>query len=141
VIDYPRTYFFDNGILFGCQRCGACCCGAPGTVYLARHEVAAVARHLAMEVERFIARFLFPFRDSYSVREHSDGRCLFYDKGCLIYPVRPFQCRSYPFWLEFLRSVENWSAAAAECPGIGQGKRFSRDEILDWLDPAAANSE
>jgi hypothetical protein len=140
VIDYPHPYFFDGGLRFGCQRCGACCTGEPGTVYLSPREVAEIARHLRLPLERFIARFLFPFRDSYSLREHPDGRCLFYDGGCLIYALRPFQCRSYPFWSELLRSPLHWSRAAAACPGIGRGRRHSREEILDLLDPDGAQA-
>ncbi len=59
-----------------------------------------------------------------------DGRCLFYDDGCSIYPVRPDQCKTYPFWFENLRSVKKWRRLSRECPGIGCGPLYSKDKIL-----------
>jgi hypothetical protein len=48
-----------------------------------------------------------------------------------VYDGRPAQCRTFPFWTLNLRSEEAWNRAARDCQGIGQGRRFSRAEILD----------
>jgi hypothetical protein len=50
-----------------------------------------------------------------------------------IYPVRPLQCRTYPFWFQNLRSEKKWRLTGTACPGIGQGRRYSKDEILALL--------
>lgn len=132
--DWPeRTYFFDKGLRFECQRCGACCVGAPGTVYVAPGEIESIAGHLALSRDEFLARYAYPFRDSYSLKEEPDGRCCFFRDGCAIYPVRPRQCRVFPFWIENLRSEANWARLAAACPGIGRGRLHSREEILERL--------
>jgi Fe-S-cluster containining protein len=125
-----RPYFFDTGIRFECRQCGACCAGDPGTIYVSRDEIAALAAHLRLPEDDFIRRYLYPFKDSFSIGEHPDGRCLFFDAGCTIYPLRPHQCRTFPFWFSNLRSKERWHNVRSQCPGIGRGRLYRRDEIL-----------
>lgn len=50
-------------------------------------------------------------------------------KGCMIYDVRPMQCRNWPFWPGNLQSPDDWNAAAKKCPGINKGRLYSFDEI------------
>ncbi|MBA7690699.1 hypothetical protein ES703_99230 [subsurface metagenome] len=130
-LSYNRSYFFDTGIRFECQRCGACCTGSPGTIYVDRSEMSRIAEFLRIPVPLFREQYLYPFRDSYSIREDSEGRCFFYDNGCDIYPLRPNQCRSFPFWVENLRSEAEWQKVSIECPGIGRGQLFTKEQILE----------
>ncbi|MEJ2638391.1 MAG: YkgJ family cysteine cluster protein [Desulfosarcinaceae bacterium] len=131
----PQRYFFDQGLRFACTRCGQCCTGAPGIVFLTPEALAPLAEYLGLTEADTIRRYLAPWRDGHTVREDADGRCLFYKEGCTIYPVRPAQCRSWPFWLANLRSRERWERAAKSCPGIGRGRHYSREEILNLLSP------
>lgn len=48
---------------------------------------------------------------------------------CGVYPVRPRQCRTWPFWKENLDSDSSWIRASERCPGIGKGKKFTVAEI------------
>ena len=130
-----RRYFFDDGIRFSCRRCGNCCTGDPGTVYVDSEKAAEVADYLALPFSAFKTKYLYPFRDGFSIREDSDGRCLFYRDGCLIYPVRPLQCQTFPFWFSTLRSHEKWLRVAAQCPGIGQGRLYTKEKILEIIGP------
>lgn len=125
-----RPYFFDRGLRFACVRCGRCCSGEPGTVYVAADEIGPIAAYLNLPPARLITDMLYPFRDSFSLRETAGGDCVLFGEGCRIYPVRPRQCRSYPFWFENLRSRYRWRQTAAQCPGIGQGTLYTRAEIL-----------
>ena len=129
-----RSYFFDDGIRFSCLRCGACCTGAPGVVRVSREELKAMTTHLGQPASQVIATYMTDFEDGYRVLEASDGRCLFFENGCRIYPVRPVQCRTFPFWLRNLRSEVNWAAIRKECPGIGKGRHHDREEILAILE-------
>jgi len=131
-----RSYFFDAGIYFTCRRCGRCCTGTPGIVYVEPEDIRNIAGYLNMSESDFIADCLYPFRESYSIREHADGRCLFYENGCRIYPVRPNQCRTFPFWFKNLRSGKNWEAVSRQCPGIGTGRFFSKEKIIEILQSA-----
>lgn len=128
---YHRSYFFDQGIYFECQRCGACCTGDPGTIYVDKDEIARIAEYLSVRVSACVDTYLYPIEEGYSIREHSDGRCLFYNNGCTLYPVRPHQCRTFPFWFENLRSLKNWKRISKECPGIGWGPHYSKVQIID----------
>ena len=128
-----RSYFFDAGIRFTCRRCGGCCTGAPGIVRVANAEIAAIAAYLGQPVSRVVDAYLTAWKDGYRVKEDDDGRCLFFDDGCRLYPVRPNQCRSFPFWFANLRSEARWNAIQAACPGIGTGHHFAKEEILEIL--------
>jgi Fe-S-cluster containining protein len=125
-----RPYFFDRGIHFECRRCGACCTGDPGIVYADKNEAMRIAEYFCIEFSFFADTYLYPLRAGYGVREYSDGRCYFYDSGCTIYPVRPHQCRTYPFWFENLRSIKKWKRMSETCPGIGCGTLYSKEKIL-----------
>ena len=125
----PRIYFFDAGLRFQCRRCGCCCTGASGTIYVGPEEIRRIAAYLQLPVAGFLSEFAYAFRDSYSIREDADGQCLFYHHGCAIYPVRPLQCSTFPFWFSNVRNRQRWQAAARQCPGIGTGQLFDRDRI------------
>lgn len=125
-----RSYFFDNGIRFTCRRCGHCCTGEPGTIYLHPSELAAIAGFLNITCDELIHRHLYPFKNGYSIGEMEDGRCRFFFNGCTIYPVRPLQCRTYPFWFDNLRSEPRWREVAQNCPGIGSGNLYTKDELI-----------
>lgn len=125
----PRT-FFDDGIRFSCQRCGVCCTGAPGVVRVGPEEAEAIAAFLEIPVARFADTYLRPMVGGFSLIEDDDGRCVFYRDGCRIYPVRPRQCITYPFWFSALRSEARWQQVTRQCPGIGRGRLFTREEIL-----------
>ena len=129
--EYEQSYFFDAGLYFECLQCGVCCTGAPGTIYVSDREIDAIRQFLAIPADRLIQEHLYAFRDSYSIREHADGRCHFYENGCRIYPVRPHQCRAFPFWFSNLRSLKAWKKTAAQCPGIGRGRFYDRERIIE----------
>jgi len=130
---YNRSYFFDQGIHFECQRCGACCTGDPGIIYIGKQELVRIAEYLSLKVPLFIEKYLYSINEGYSIREHADGRCSFYENGCTIYPVRPNQCKTFPFWFENLRSAKKWKRMCKECPGIGCGPLYSKEQILELI--------
>ena len=73
----------------------------------------------------------------YSLTEKPNGDCTFLKREngkalCSIYPVRPVQCRTWPFWSSNLRSREAWESAANNCPGMnnGRGHDFVQIETL-----------
>jgi uncharacterized protein len=130
---FNRSYFFDQGIHFECQQCGVCCTGDPGIIYVGKDELARISEYLSVQVSFFIEKYLYPIKNGYSIREHADGRCFFYENGCTIYPVRPNQCKTYPFWFENLRSAKKWKRICKECPGIGCGPLYSKEQILELV--------
>jgi len=125
-----QHYFFDQGLSFECQRCGTCCTGAPGTIYVGPEEVAPICDHIGLDPLEFERRYLYPYKEGFSIREDPQGNCLFFNNGCGIYPVRPFQCSAFPFWFANVRSQSRWHDIARQCPGIGKGRRYSKEEII-----------
>ena len=129
-----KRYFFGSGICFECRNCGFCCTGSSGTIYVNQNEILEIAKFLDMDINKFKEEFLYPFRDSFSIKEKDNYACIFYENGCSIYSVRPNQCRTYPFWIKNMRSESNWENEKKQCPGIGKGKLYSQKEILDILE-------
>ena len=134
-------YFFHPGIRFECIGCGTCCTGEPGVVTATLEEGNAIARHLRRPLADLTPHLLIPVKSGYHIREYPDGRCTFHDQGCRIYPVRPRQCRTYPFWVSNLRSRYRWKNVVRQCPGIGQGRRYTSQEILAILNGELAERE
>ncbi|MEZ6186493.1 MAG: YkgJ family cysteine cluster protein [Planctomycetota bacterium] len=129
----PGEPWYAEGLRFTCTQCGNCCRGPdPGYVEVGAEEVEALAEFLELDVEEFGRRY---------VRRTSDGRvsltekpnldCIFWsdDQGCEVYPARPVQCRTFPFWPEVLESPETWDEYAAECPGMQGGRRYPLSQI------------
>lgn len=113
------NYSFDAS---ACALCPArCCTGESGYIYVSPQEIEHIASFLNLEAEIFIQKYLFKNGYKYSIKERktADGyECAFYDRatnGCLIYDVRPTQCRTFPFWDYFKTRVDELKL---ECPGI-----------------------
>jgi Fe-S-cluster containining protein len=124
--------WYADGLRFACTQCGNCCTGKPGFVWVNDEEVAALAQFRGEPVEQ--VRGLYTRGEGgtrRSLKEKPNGDCVFYDRmaGCTIYPVRPRQCRTWPFWECNTESPEAWARAASECPGCNQGDLIPAEEI------------
>jgi Fe-S-cluster containining protein len=127
--------WYQDGLRFRCTRCGHCCTGAPGYVWVNEDEVAAIAAYRGETRAQTEALFTRPVGRRQSLRETANGDCVFYDKtqGCTIYPVRPRQCRTWPFWESNVVTPEAWERTCEICPGSGQGDLISASEITRRL--------
>ena len=128
--------FFSNGLRFECTRCGACCTGEPGVIRATDAEIAAIAAYLEMPLEDVRSRYVRMDAEGSGIGEREDGACVFWtERGCAVYPARPLQCRLYPFWFRLLRNPDAWEAESKRCPGIGRGRLWSEEEVLErvWL--------
>jgi len=114
------AYAFDPK---ACESCGgACCTGASGYIWARYGEIEQMADFLDLRVEDFAKMYLRKVGHRYSLTERQVGEddyaCVFFDtekKRCTIYPVRPRQCRTFPFWEQF---KNNEDEVRDECPGI-----------------------
>ena len=103
-------------------------------MYLSEEDIENVSNFLKMDKMEFVKKYTFGVKvfgeNRISLKEKSNYDCIFYrDRRCLIYPARPYQCRSFPFWKNNLKDKETWLRLGRECPGIGRGRVYSRDEI------------
>jgi Fe-S-cluster containining protein len=127
--------WYQSGLRFRCTMCGHCCTGAPGFVWVTDEEIRAIAEFLHEPVELVIAAQTRVAHPGRSLREKQNGDCVFYDKtaGCTIYPVRPDQCRTWPFWNSNVQTRENWQHTCEICPGSGHGDLIPPEEITRRL--------
>ncbi|MCS6863856.1 MAG: YkgJ family cysteine cluster protein [Gemmataceae bacterium] len=129
--DAHNPPWYAGGLRFTCTQCGDCCTGAPGFVWVTAEELNAIAAYLGEPIAEVQPLYSRPARGRRTLREKTNGDCIFYDrtKGCTIYPVRPAQCRSWPFWDSNLATPEDWERTCAQCPGSGQGELIPVEEI------------
>jgi Fe-S-cluster containining protein len=124
--------WYESGLRFRCTRCGACCTGAPGFVWVNEEEIREIAQFRGITEDEVRLGFVRLVGTSFSLVERENGDCVFYDRdgrGCTIYPVRPRQCRSWPFWDSNLRTEASWQETCKVCPGAGQGDFISAAEV------------
>src|SRR5438128_986169 len=102
--------WYHDGLRFTCTKCGHCCTGAPGFVWLDVDELHALAEFLQTPLAEVVALYTRATHRGRSLREKVNGDCVFYDKalGCTIYEVRPAQCRTWPFWESNLETPKDW---------------------------------
>lgn len=129
--EHPKAWYA-KGLRFKCSGCGACCTthGEAAYVYLTEPDLRAIAHFLDLERGVFLERYCT--RDEGRVVLRMDApACPFLDEAqrCRIYPVRPKQCATWPFWEENLERAQWEGEVSALCPGIGQGELFPAAEI------------
>ncbi|PQO29723.1 YkgJ family cysteine cluster protein [Bremerella cremea] len=126
--------WYQDGLQFQCSQCGDCCTGGPGYVWVNDAEIAALAKETGMTVPQFESVYVREVGLRKSLKEYSTGDCVFLDtekRGCTVYPARPRQCKTWPFWDSNIRTPEDWQATCEFCPGSGKGRLYSLDEIQD----------
>ena len=117
--NYP--YQFDAS---ACASCGGhCCTGESGYIWVKYQEIEAISKFLELSIEDFATIHLKKIKHRYSLierkrDEQDDYACIFFDdnkQSCSIYPVRPLQCRTFPFWEQFKSDTET---VKKECLGV-----------------------
>ncbi len=130
--------WYIGGLHFECMQCGRCCSGpSEGYIWVTKQEIQIVADFLKISVGQVRQEYLKRVGLRTTIIEHPGTRdCILLNHGlhgsqkrCLIYPVRPSQCRAWPFWPENLADPNAWNKAAQKCPGINQGRLYTHDEI------------
>jgi Fe-S-cluster containining protein len=127
--------WYRDGLRFECTRCGNCCTGEPGYVWLNKKEIATLARVVELPKDDFLAAYTKMAPRGVTLREKSNGDCIFFDRqrGCTIYQNRPRQCRTWPFWESNVESSQSWESMRHGCPGAGQGELIPVEEITRRL--------
>ncbi len=108
-----------NNLYFKCTHCGKCCCGEPGYVWLDEDEMEQIALFLQISKKEFIKKYVRQTHNRYSLIETKNNySCIFLqDNKCRIYPVRPKQCKTFPWWPEYLKDLSAWESLRKRCPG------------------------
>lgn len=123
-----------GGVRFSCTECGDCCTGAPGKVRVTDEEISAISEFRKQSESDFRRSEIRVLHGEMLLKERKNGDCAFYENNrCQIHPVKPSQCRSYPFWFKNVRSEESWARTCKACPGIGQGRFYAAVEIVQQI--------
>lgn len=122
--------WYQAGLRFKCTQCGNCCAGEPGHVWVDKETISQIAAFLGHDDQWLGKKHLRRVGFRYSLTEKSNGDCIFLTREngktlCGIHPVRPKQCRTWPFSAENLRSRVAWERAAVDCPGMNAGSLYS----------------
>ena len=113
----------EGQLRFQCQPGCTECCTQKGFVYLAEGDAEHIADFLSMPVAEFERRFVYRTARRARLRVPRDVQCWFLrEGGCSIHPVKPVQCRIFPFWPELVESPREWKKTARYCPGMGKGE-------------------
>jgi len=153
-----QTPWYSGGLKFTCTQCGNCCTGAPGYVWISQEEIESLAKFLNITTEETVEKYCRRINGRFSLKEirspvkqydciflkevnsePKPGEIGFTKRICTVYPVRPLQCRTWPFWDSNMQSKAAWNRAARNCHGMNHGKTFSRElaeQIRDARDIA-----
>jgi Fe-S-cluster containining protein len=110
---------------FECTSCGKCC-RTIGSVYMDPDEITAAANYLNQTAGDFIKSCAssevmgmgdseLPWITVKNQETENGPACHFLDSEtnqCTIYPVRPIQCSTYPFWSDIMSSEFHWNNEA-----------------------------
>ena len=111
-----------EGLRFECQPGCTRCCDQQGFVYITEDDLRRAASFLGLSRAAFERKYVFRTRHQLRLRKPRGRQCHFLNgSGCAIHPVKPVQCRLFPFWPELVERPAEWRKTAAWCPGIGQG--------------------
>jgi Fe-S-cluster containining protein len=108
---------------FACQPGCTRCCNTRGFVYITENDLVRIAKHLGLAAKAFEERYVIRYRKILRLRKPRGSQCHFLAAtGCSVHPVKPVQCRTYPFWPELVENQSAWKNEAARCPGIHKGE-------------------
>ena len=107
---------------FECQPSCTTCCQQKGHVYLTEEDIVRAAHFLRLSAVEFERKFVYRTTNLRRLRAPRDAQCGFLRAdGCSIHPVKPTQCRLFPFWPELVDDEKEWAKTGEWCPGIGKG--------------------
>ncbi len=124
--------WYHAGLAFECTQCGNCCTGSPGFVWVNEEEIRAIAEYRQATYGEILLEHTRIALGSRTLKDYPNGDCTFFDpatRRCTIYPVRPRQCRTWPFWNSHLENPTAWAGLKATCPGIDKGAFVPLEEI------------
>ena len=69
-----------------------------------------------------------------ALRKMESGDCIFLkDNQCMIHPIRPFVCRTFPFVFRDVSGTVKWGFSSMKdiCPGIDEGREVTQQELVE----------
>jgi Fe-S-cluster containining protein len=113
---FPFTFDPD-----ACETCRGQCCRWGGYVWVTEDDITAMAEIMNQSLEAFADQYLKAAYGRLSFQERlweGEYHCAMFDRfthRCLVYPARPEQCRTFPFWEQYRT---NFIKLLELCPGV-----------------------
>jgi len=133
-----ENIWYKQGLKFKCTECGKCCTGPNGYTWLNEDEIESISKFLKISKKEFLAKYV---RLAYGrlslIDANKEGDCIFLKNNkCGIYPVRPKQCKTFPWWPALVENEKAWEDLKEYCEGIDHpdGKHYSFQEIQENLE-------
>ncbi len=125
--------------VFECQQCGQCCYGEGG-IFIEPEDVAAIAEYLGISPEEFEKRFVGHRNGRLDIGTGANGACHFLkDNRCSIHPVKPKNCRLWPFLPGPLTEEWGFKSMKGNCPGFDP--EASWDDFLAYYEATKNGGE
>ncbi len=124
--------WYITGLAFECLECGRCCAGPEeGYVWATEEEISKAAEFMKLSDREFRTKYVrrVGLRKSFKEDKKSHDCIFLKDGSCSIYPVRPTQCRTWPFWKSNIATPDDWAEAGQRCVGVNRGQLHPIDEI------------
>lgn len=125
--------WYAEGLRFACTQCGNCCRnqGQYAFVNLSPRDLESIPAFLGISRAEFLERWCEKAPGCHPTLRMDQPACPFLDpeSRCRIYPVRPMQCRTWPFWRSNLQREVWETQVRARCPGIGSGPLHGQQVI------------
>ena len=121
---YRQPLYRRQKLRFKCTECGACCTGTEDYhVFIDESQAEKIRVFLDLSEAWFRRRYLATVDEMPVLQSRDDGRCILLDRHgrCRVYPVRPVQCQTYPFWPELIKTAKAWRQESYRCEGIDHG--------------------
>lgn len=111
-----------NAILeFSCTGCGICC-KEPGYVFFTDDDIKKASNFLNISPIVFINKYLeYDEGYGYYIQVTGEKGCDFLDESnkCIIHEAKPEQCRTFPYWNEYMDKNGNLIAGKFNRPCHG----------------------
>ena len=137
---HARKRFYHDGIRFSCQGDGKCCLnhGRHTYVYVTFNDRKRLAEHFGMTLLQFTKRYTRASDGLVHLKDPERDCPFFRDSRCSVHAMRPWQCRTWPFWPENMHPKVWERDVASFCPGVGKGRLYTDAEIEAIMEKQAA---
>ena len=144
---------------FECTKCGACCRDETLLVTVVGSDIVKIAAVLGLGPDDMLKALDFYIVSDgattpvglerissiaterglafMALKKMENGDCVFLKEDlCMIHPIRPLVCKSFPFVFTESDGQRTWGLSAKKeiCPGLGVGRQVSKVEIEELAD-------